>query len=123
MQSEGSRIRAWAGGQVRSAQLRRAADRGQEVAGGSEVKHLLDRNPAQGRPPARDARYLVDRQALLSIPFHREQREQVGAQHVVLQLGRLREQVDELSAVLDANCGHSCPPFEQAVSRSLILLR
>ena len=87
--------------EVRPAEVRRRADRRQQVLDEREVQHLLLRDGEDRRAPAVHRLELLGGEALIGALLHREGREEVLAEDRVLELGGLAEQVDELLAVLD----------------------
>jgi hypothetical protein len=71
------------------------------------VQHLLHGDLADRRPPTPDLLQLRGREPLAEVVLHAELREQVAAEHVVLDLRRLGQQIDELGPVLDTDSRQS----------------
>ena len=87
--------------QVGPAEVRRRADRREQVVHEREVEHLLGRDVRDRGPPAVDRRQLAPCQPLVLALLERERREQVLAHDPVLELGRLAQHVDQRLAMLD----------------------
>ncbi len=87
--------------QVRPDQVRRAADRRQQVLHQGQVQHLLGGHMKYLRAPAVHRGQLGLGQPLVGGLLEREGGEQVLAHDPVLELGRLAEHVDQRLAVLD----------------------
>ncbi len=82
-------------------QVRRGADRGEQVVHQRQVQHFLQRHPPERAAPALDRRQLGRRHALARVALQRPLRVQVRAHHRVLELRGLAQQVDEFFAILD----------------------
>ena len=87
--------------EIRPAQVRRRADRSEEVLDEREVQHLLLRDGQDRRAPAVHGRELLGGEPLVDPLLHREGGEEVLAEDGVLELGGLAQEVDELLAILD----------------------
>ena len=95
--------RVVAGGlrEVRPGQVRRGADRGQQVLHQGQVQHLLGGDVHDLLAPALHRGGLGVGQPLGRGLLQRERREQVLRHDAVLQFGRLAQDVDQRLAVLD----------------------
>src|SRR5581483_1781457 len=88
-------------GHVRPADVWRRSHGGQQVLDEGPVQHLLGRDGEDDRPPSLDGLELFSRQSRPPLGPEAEGGEEVLRHEAVLELGRLRQQIRELLAVLD----------------------
>src|SRR5256885_7197162 len=96
------RVPAREDGEVRPFEMRRRADRRQDVRGQGQVQHLLLDDVDESGFPRLDPRQLLGGDALRDAPLQRKLGVEVFAQEAVLQLTGLAQQVDELLPALNA---------------------
>ena len=96
------RVPAGQDGEVRPLEMRRRADRRQDVRGQGQVQHLLLDDVDEGGFPRLDPRQLLRGYALRDAPFQGKLGVEVFAEEAVFQLTGLTQQVDELLPALDA---------------------
>ena len=88
-------------GEVRPGQVRRGADRGQQVLHQRQVQHFLRGDVRDDLAPAPGGGQFFGREALALVLLEGERREQVLAHDAVLQFCGLAQHVDQRLAVLD----------------------
>jgi hypothetical protein len=100
-QADAGRIVLGRGRQVGAGEVRRGADRREQVLDQREVEHLVSRHVGDDLAPALHGRQLVLGQPLVGALLEREHGEQVLEHDPVLQLSGLVEHVDQRLAMLD----------------------
>jgi hypothetical protein len=87
--------------QIRALEMRRSADRGQDVGGQRQVQHLLLDDIDQRGLPRLHPRELLRGKTLGDGALERELRVQVLTHQAMLDLAGLAQQVDKLLTALD----------------------
>ena len=87
---------------IRPAEMGTAADRQRQIGDQSQMRHLLDRDVDDGAPPAPQFGRLRRVEAIRLV-FQAEGREEIAAHQVVLDLGGLGEEIDQLFPAIDVN--------------------
>ena len=87
--------------------MRSAADGREQIARGCQVDHFLDNDAPDHPAPFLHPRQVLRGQSLVLPLLHRERGEEVATEDLVLEFGRLGQQVHELRAVLDTDRDHA----------------